>query len=56
MNWDKIEAKWAEMAQRVRSDLSPRQTKADLGSARIVSPPGDLPEPLHPKDRLDAAQ
>ena len=47
MNWDQIEAKWAAMARRVRSDLP--DILGRPGQDQPSPPPGDLPDPPLPK-------
>ncbi|MGV8984727.1 MAG: hypothetical protein ACOH2H_00360 [Cypionkella sp.] len=48
MNWDHIEAKWAAMARRVRSDL-PDKMRTGPEKDPPITPPGDLPEPPQPE-------
>ena len=48
MNWDQIEAKWAAMARRVRSDL-PETTQTGPDEDVFATPQGELPEPSLPE-------
>ena len=48
MNWDQIEAKWAAMARRVRSDL-PEMTQARPDEDVSATPQGEFPEPSLPE-------
>ncbi len=56
MNWNQIEAKWAAMARRVRSDLpelaktGPQKPHAATPRA---TPPGDLPETAKPPSNAE---
>ncbi len=45
MYWDEIEAKWAAMARRVRSDLPATSGKPGREEDPPRTPPGDLPNP-----------
>ena len=45
MDWNQIEAKWAAMARRVRSDL-PDIIHGRPDEDPLTTPPGDLPDPL----------
>ena len=47
MNWNQIEAKWAAMARRVRSDLP--DTIHGGPEDPAATPPGDLPDPPLPE-------
>lgn len=49
MNWNMIEAKWAEMARRVGSSLSADSGRPGREEDPPTTPPGDLPEPPYPE-------